>query len=299
MALRAVRLGAIVGAVLASSAAFGAAAPTIRVSPSSLRAGQIVRVYGVVPGCPRGEKVTLTSQAFAGAQRYAGVPAITATVGTGARYSVRTRIPSTRRPGTYRIGGRCGGGNLGVSATLRVIAAGAQPCQVAAANRHHVFRLNLDRDGDRERIDVFNSTRALTPVTGFMVCDRRGRHFVRTQLKYIFTSPGASTSGLVQAWAGDLNRDRRTELAIRDFITPSAGELLTVLRQRARHALSFSVLQTLGGDIVGVHRSPNAPATITVTIRANHAIDGRAHTERWSWSGQQQRWVCTADCQGH
>jgi hypothetical protein len=38
-------------------------------------------------------------------------------------FTATTRIPRSKPPGTYTITGRCGGGNLGVSATLVVRAA--------------------------------------------------------------------------------------------------------------------------------------------------------------------------------
>ena len=146
---------------LASSAL--AAGPTIKVSPAAVHAGEIVRVYGVVPGCGAGNEVTLISPAFSHQHDFAGLPAIYASVGAHSEYSVQTRIPAARAAGTYHITGRCGGGNLGVSASLRVIAA-PTPCQVPRTNRHHIFNVNLDRDRDRERIDVFNSTSGHHPA---------------------------------------------------------------------------------------------------------------------------------------
>ena len=140
-----------------------AAGPTIKVSPGAVQAGEIVRVYGVVPGCGAGSEVTLISPAFSHQHDFAGLPAISASVGAHSAYSVRTRIPAARAAGTYHITGRCGGGNLGVSASLRVSGAPV-PCQVPRTNRHHIFDVNLDRDRDRERIDVFNSTSGHHPA---------------------------------------------------------------------------------------------------------------------------------------
>jgi len=106
-----------------------AAGPTIRVSPGAVRAGQVVRVYGAVPGCARGNQVTLISRAFSHAHDFAGLPAVYARVAARGAYSTRTRIPAARGPGTYRISGRCGGGNLGVSRLLRVLLpAGTRSC---------------------------------------------------------------------------------------------------------------------------------------------------------------------------
>jgi hypothetical protein len=97
------------------------APPTIKVEPGQVHRGHSVRVYGVVAGCPRPGSVTLISQAFSHSHDFAGLPAVYARVGRGSRYSIRTTIPAARRPGRYTITGRCGGGNLGVSATLRVL----------------------------------------------------------------------------------------------------------------------------------------------------------------------------------
>jgi hypothetical protein len=45
-----------------------------------------------------------------------------AIAGADARFSVQVTIPAGVAPGTYTITGRCGGGNLGVQATLVVAA---------------------------------------------------------------------------------------------------------------------------------------------------------------------------------
>jgi len=108
-----------VAVALAHSAA---ARPTIAADPNPVHRGAVVRVHGAVPGCPAGDTVTLISKAFAAKHEFAGVPAVFATIRASGRYSVRTRIPRTRRPGRYSVTGRCGGGNLGVSVTLRVVA---------------------------------------------------------------------------------------------------------------------------------------------------------------------------------
>jgi hypothetical protein len=112
-------------AVLACSAALVwpalAASSTIVASPNPVHRGDVVRVYGTVPGCVRGDQVTLISRAFSHRHDFAGLPAVFARVGANHAYSVTTRIPAGRAPRSYTITGRCGGGNLGVSATLRVL----------------------------------------------------------------------------------------------------------------------------------------------------------------------------------
>jgi hypothetical protein len=106
--------------LLASTGAVLASGPTIKVDPKRVPQGQVVRVFGVVPGCARGDQVTLLSRAFSHRHEFAGVPAVFATVRRGHRYSKRTRIPFRRRAKRYAITGRCGGGNLGVTAHVRV-----------------------------------------------------------------------------------------------------------------------------------------------------------------------------------
>ena len=180
--------------------------------------------------------------------------------------------------------------------TIKVSSAAGAPCQVPETDRHHIFNVKLDRDRGRERIDVFNSDASGAAMTGFMVCDRVGGRLVRGQLKYTFTSPGSRDSGLREAWVGDLNRDKRFEIAIRDFITPSAGELLTILRQTSRYARTFARLQVIAGDRVALHPSARGRATVSVFLKATHTRDGREHTERWTWSAQRGRWACSSQC---
>jgi len=93
--------------------------PSIKASPNPVHRGDFVRVHGNTGGCRSG--LTLLSGAFSHEQEFAGVPAVFASVGAGGHYSVTTRIPAQRRPGNYAISGRCGGGNMGVSARLRVL----------------------------------------------------------------------------------------------------------------------------------------------------------------------------------
>jgi hypothetical protein len=114
------------GAALAVVLAIGGASPaapataTIKVKPAAVHRGKHVRVYGVVTGC--GGAVTLISKAFPHTHDFAGLPAVFAPRRGDGSYSVRVRIPSTRRPGAYTISGRCGGGNIGVTRRLRVLA---------------------------------------------------------------------------------------------------------------------------------------------------------------------------------
>ncbi len=96
--------------------------PSLHVTPPRVRAGSTVRVYGDAGGCPRGEQVTLLSFAFPRQHEFAGEPAVYARVRSGGVFSTTTRAAPGRTPGRYVITARCGGGNLGVSADLTVLA---------------------------------------------------------------------------------------------------------------------------------------------------------------------------------
>ena len=163
--------------------------------------------------------------------------------------------------------------------------------------RLHTFKLNLDGDAARERVQVYDIRQGtlMTPTTYFRVGDRHKAAWANIQLLRVFQSPGSSESGLVQAWVRDLNGDSRAEIAVRDYATASVGETLTLYRQRAAHSLRFSKLQTIVGDQILIARR-NAPATWNVLIRANHAPDGRDHHELWRWVLAKKKWVCGADC---
>jgi hypothetical protein len=109
---------------------------TMQVRPRSVSAGDSVTVSGWLPPAPGSEcatGVTLLSRAFGGSHEFAGVPAIAAAVKPDGTFTAVTRIPSARAAGTYPISGRCGGGNIGASATLVVRAATAPTTKPAAA----------------------------------------------------------------------------------------------------------------------------------------------------------------------
>jgi hypothetical protein len=132
---RARRIALLLVASLLLAATAAAATAEIRVKPTRVYPGEVVRVFGNVNGgCATGDQVTLISRAFSPRHEFAGVPAIFATRRADGRFSKRTRIPSGRNPGRYRISGRCGGGNLGVTARLRVLA------------ERHCADVRVDRD---------------------------------------------------------------------------------------------------------------------------------------------------------
>ncbi len=169
------------------------------------------------------------------------------------------------------------------------------PRLAPGANRLRIFRANLDRDRRKEKILVYNRPSGQSPVTWFETRDRRGGRWVLVQRRRVSVSAGAASSGLRKAWVGDLNRDGRVEIAVRDSITPSVGEVLSLFRQR-RNRARFSKLQGIGGDRVRVVRRSGRTATLVVVRTSGHSPDGREHRERWNWSGQFREWRCTSDC---
>jgi hypothetical protein len=75
------------------------------------------------PGSECATGVTLLSRAFPGTQEFADVPAVAATVEPDGTFTASSRVPRAKPAGAYAITGRCGGGNIGASATLLVRAA--------------------------------------------------------------------------------------------------------------------------------------------------------------------------------
>jgi len=98
------------------------AATSLTAAPSPVHRGHRVIVRGNADGCPVGAAVTIISKAFAHTHDFAGLPAVFAGVRSGGKFGVRPRIPSTKAAGDYGVSARCGGGNLGVSATIHVVA---------------------------------------------------------------------------------------------------------------------------------------------------------------------------------
>jgi hypothetical protein len=112
------------GGTLVVRAAPTTPAAAIHVNPRSVVAGHTVTVSGSVgPDPAECSAVTLLSRAFVHTYDFADVPAVYAAVKQDGTFTATTRIPRSKPAGTYTITGRCGGGNLGVSATLVVRAA--------------------------------------------------------------------------------------------------------------------------------------------------------------------------------
>jgi hypothetical protein len=113
-------IAAVVG--VTASPAFAA---SIVVSPTAVQTSGTVTVSGDVlvngtRGCAAGDDVTLISNAFAGISEFAGQGAVVLPVDATGHFSSSVTLKPAVVPGTYTITGRCGGGNLGVNATLTV-----------------------------------------------------------------------------------------------------------------------------------------------------------------------------------
>jgi hypothetical protein len=124
---RTAKLALLVGAIALAVPMWAspAGAATITVSPSSVAAGGQVTVSGDVlangqPGCSVPGDVTLISGAFEGLGEFAGVGATTAQADASGNFSTTVALSTSVAAGTYDVSARCGGGNLGVTASLTV-----------------------------------------------------------------------------------------------------------------------------------------------------------------------------------
>ena len=101
--------------VLAATPAL-AAGGALTATPASVSRGSTVTFTGA--GCLRGDSVILISKLFPG-HAY-GEGAITTKARANGRFTRRFVVRMTTAPGRYGITARCGGGNLGVVAHVRV-----------------------------------------------------------------------------------------------------------------------------------------------------------------------------------
>jgi hypothetical protein len=115
--VRAIAIVALALAVPASAAAFPVG---LQVTPHTVAAGKIVHVHGNVGnGCSHHGSVTVISNAFHAGHDFAGINAIFIRIRSSGNFAATTRIPSSRAPGAYHVGARCGGGSFG-NITLHV-----------------------------------------------------------------------------------------------------------------------------------------------------------------------------------
>jgi hypothetical protein len=106
----------VIAAAVMLVGTLAAATPRLSVHPGSIARGGTVTVKG--NGCRAGDVVYLISPPFVG-HAFVAHSVATRARSNGA-FSRRVRIRTSIRAGRYLITARCGGGNLGVSARLRV-----------------------------------------------------------------------------------------------------------------------------------------------------------------------------------
>ena len=107
---------ATTGAALVLGGTVAAATPRLSVHPASIARGGTVTVSG--KGCRAGDVVYLISPPFVGHAFVAHSVATRAR--SNGTFSRNVRVRTSIGAGRYLITARCGGGNLGVSAKLRV-----------------------------------------------------------------------------------------------------------------------------------------------------------------------------------
>ena len=135
-------------AAMAAALPAAASAAALHVSPRQVSPGAQTRVFGsAAGGCAAGDRVTLISRAFPGTHRFAGVPAVFATTRASGAFSKRVRIPAGRAPGAYTVSARCGGGNLGITRRLRVLAPGLTARRVRLGNHAAFVRATVRFNG--------------------------------------------------------------------------------------------------------------------------------------------------------
>ena len=106
----------VIAAAAMLAGTLAAATPRLSVHPASIARGGTVTVSG--KGCRAGDVVYLISPPFVGHAFVAHSVATRAR--SNGTFSRNVRVRATIRAGRYLITARCGGGNLGVSAKLRV-----------------------------------------------------------------------------------------------------------------------------------------------------------------------------------
>jgi hypothetical protein len=137
-------VGLVGPAVLVLSLSSGAQAASITVSPTTAAAGSSVTISGDVlangqPGCQVPGTATLISDAFAGPEEFAGVPAVEAPVDAAGSFSTTVRLSNSATPGSHQVTARCGGGNLGVAAAITVTALAASGPRIAGQSLSSIF----------------------------------------------------------------------------------------------------------------------------------------------------------------
>lgn len=187
-----------------------------------------------------------------------------------------------------------GGGGCIPVAKAREVAEKPKPPK--GADRVESFKANLDEKDGKERVLVYNKSKEGFPASWFEVWSQKHGDWVRGQRKLVGQIPSSSEAGLVKAWVKDLNRDGLVEIAVRDFVSPSFGETLSIFRQKSAGSKKFADLQGVGGDQVVVKTRKGKKALLKVFLKSNHSPDNVEHHEIWKWSEQADAWGCSTDC---
>jgi hypothetical protein len=109
---------AVVLCLLVAAGSASAARVRMVVAPASVSPGAAIRVSAAASPCLARDQITLISSAFPG--HAFGEGAVYGRIGPRGSFAVTTRIRRGLPAGLYRVGARCGGGNLGVSVSFRV-----------------------------------------------------------------------------------------------------------------------------------------------------------------------------------
>jgi hypothetical protein len=105
-------------AAAASALGSSATAPSLYVQPNSVRPGAPVHVFGSAGSCAAGSRLTAFSSAFP--EHSFGVGGLTGRVRADHTFSIHRRLRGNVVRGNYSVTARCGGGDLGVTAHVRV-----------------------------------------------------------------------------------------------------------------------------------------------------------------------------------
>ena len=90
---------------------------SLTASPAHIDRGGTVTFRGGT--CSSGDTVLLISRMFPG-RAYGGGGAVQTTASASGTFRTSVVVPHKKPPGLYAVTARCGGGNLGISATVRV-----------------------------------------------------------------------------------------------------------------------------------------------------------------------------------
>jgi len=110
----------VVAALVAAGVSFGSASsrPSLHVQPGTAAAGGRVHVFGNAGACSAGDHVTAISAAFPG--HAFGEGTLSGRVRSDHTFSFAGHLRGAVHAGRYAVTARCGGGNLGAKAHVKV-----------------------------------------------------------------------------------------------------------------------------------------------------------------------------------